>query len=142
MYFIEFSQWNSEGPLRWQLFRRQFFMSKEEIDRIKAQGQERDFSMAIMTREWHPFSLGEGIVNENPNVIAMDTKAFLMHMVDALNEKAKRDDTYKPIVEKAMDRIYGDNTYKMTPTQTDGGRMILVNETELPDYPRDGKKSA
>lgn len=32
----------------------------------------------------------------------------------------------------------GDLTHTMVPVQTDGGGEILVHETELPDYPRDG----
>lgn len=34
----------------------------------------------------------------------------------------------------------GDLTHTMVPMQTDGGGEILVHETELPDYPRDGEK--
>ena len=32
----------------------------------------------------------------------------------------------------------GDLTHTMVPVQTDGGDVILVHETDLPDYPRDG----
>ncbi len=35
----------------------------------------------------------------------------------------------------------GDKTYTMHAVQTDGGGVRLVHETELPDYPRDGKAS-
>lgn len=34
----------------------------------------------------------------------------------------------------------GDRTDRMVPVQEDGGGTRLVNETELPDYPRDGEK--
>ena len=33
---------------------------------------------------------------------------------------------------------FGDNTYKMHLVETDGGKLTLVHDTELPDYPRDG----
>jgi len=34
----------------------------------------------------------------------------------------------------------GDLTHTTVPVQTDGGGIIMVHETELPDYPRDGEK--
>jgi hypothetical protein len=33
----------------------------------------------------------------------------------------------------------GDKTYKMRITETDGGGIRLVDETDLPDFPRDGR---
>jgi hypothetical protein len=33
----------------------------------------------------------------------------------------------------------GDRTHESVPMQTDGGGIILVEPTELPNYPRDGE---
>ena len=38
----------------------------------------------------------------------------------------------------AMVSVGGDLTHTLVPEQTDGGGTILVSETELPEYPRDG----
>jgi hypothetical protein len=89
LYFIEFSRWHSvedarrpsDCELRWQLFRKNFIFSKEEFEQMHR--------TAFRCREGHPWNLGEGVVQENPNAVNMHTMEFLKFMVDALNEKAQ-----------------------------------------------------
>lgn len=64
----------------------------------------------------------QGASDVNPNV----TDAELQ---EAANKAVEED--LKPVVG-------GDLTHTMVPILTDGGGEILVHETELPDYPRDG----
>lgn len=42
------------------------------------------------------------------------------------------------IIERGRVLLGGDRTDQMVPIKEDGGGTRLVNETELPDYPRDG----
>lgn len=82
LFYVEFSQWEG-SPLRWTLFQRQYMYPPEEW--AKMEHGPLDSNLV------HPWNLGEGIVNEREHVMDMNTKRFLMFMVDALNEKIKND---------------------------------------------------
>ena len=76
LYYVEFNRQDVIAPLKWTLFKRQFINTSVA-----------DVS-TLMTNEVHPLNLNGGIVNERfPNSADLNTKQFLMFMVDALNEK-------------------------------------------------------
>ena len=55
-----------------------------------------------------------------------------------VTDKELQEAANKAVEEDLKPIVGGDLTYQMVPVQTDGGGEILVHETELPDYPRDG----
>ena len=84
LFYVEFIQWEG-SPLnhnkRWTLFQRQYMYPPEEWAKME--------HGILDSNEVHPWNLGEGTVNEREHAMDMNTKKFLMFMVDALNEKAK-----------------------------------------------------
>jgi len=81
LFYVEFSQWEGH-PFRWNLFQRQYMYSPEEWEKM-----ERG---PLDSNEVHPWNLGDGIVNEREHAMDMNTKKFLMFIVDALNEKVEK----------------------------------------------------
>ena len=79
-------------------------------------------------------AVGDGLPKEIKEACEESVKA---HPVVVENPEAK-------VVAEAMKCCggcgCGDLTNNMVVVQTDGGGEILVSETELPDYPRDGEK--
>ncbi len=63
----------------------EFQSTNLRIDRITWQLFQRNY---IMSREVHPWNLGEGIVEEDPHIISMNTRNFLTFMVDSLNKNS------------------------------------------------------
>jgi hypothetical protein len=96
LYYVEFHKWPEETKTHWTLFQRQFICSKEDWKKTK--------HCLLESRELHPWNLGEGVVNDREHAMDMNTKRFLIFMVDALNrmvenktkaEEFKKDvDTY------------------------------------------------
>jgi hypothetical protein len=89
LFFVEYSKWEGD-PLRWQLFCRQYIFTKEQWEQMKPRGINNELLAMISSREGHPWKLGEGIVNDLPGAVDMQTKEFLEFTVDALNEKTKQ----------------------------------------------------
>jgi hypothetical protein len=88
-YRLEFHQWEDE-PETWKLEMRGFIYSKQSWDEMMENKSEDSFFGTIVGREGHPYTLFDGIVTEGiPN------KQWLMWMVDAVNEKALKDDQVK-----------------------------------------------
>ena len=85
-YYVEFFQWEGKNE-RWTLFKRNYHCSKEEWEKIP--------HSVLMNREVHPWNLGGGELNsvdpDGKQIVDMNTKRFLKHMVDALNAST---DTY------------------------------------------------
>lgn len=81
-YYVEFLQFNKENPLQWNLFKRNFFCSEEEWAKLG--------NHPMISREVHPWNLGGGTVCETPNVISMNTKEFLIFLVDSLNNYSNK----------------------------------------------------
>jgi len=85
LYFIELSRWEEKDPLTWQLFKRNFIYSKEEWqESVKRMGIWSN----LMSREGHPWNLGEGVVLERDGAVDMNTLPFLKFMVDSLNKNS------------------------------------------------------
>ena len=87
LFYLEFTRWTGR-PWRWNLFQRQWICSKEEWE----QSHEEH---VLDSREGHPWNLGEGEVNEREHAMDMNTRQFLKFMVDALNEKVKKETPIK-----------------------------------------------
>ena len=85
MYFIELSRWDADKPLTWQLFKRNYMYSKQEWEEILEKTPEKG---PWLSRECHPWNLGEGVVIEREGVVAMETLPFLKFMVDSLNKNS------------------------------------------------------
>ena len=94
-YYVSFRK-TSRG-ISWQLFRRQYTISKEEYLKNCKEFNLVPFAainvLTLGSVEGHPWNLGEGILLDTtyPNVVSLHTKKFLCFMVDALNEKALRE---------------------------------------------------
>jgi len=82
LYYVEFHKWSTEIKTNWTLFQRRFICSKE--------GWEKTEHNPLESRELHPWNLGGGVLNDRKHAMDMNTKNFLIFMVDALNEKVKR----------------------------------------------------
>jgi len=89
MFFIEFSRWNEKDPLHWQLFKRNYMYSKEAWEKMLKECPE---SVPWLSRECHPWNLGEGVVNEIEGVVCMETLPFLKFMVDSMNKNYPQDE--------------------------------------------------
>lgn len=87
-YYIEYSRWTGE-PWRWKLCQRSFIHSKEDWNEIK-KNMKDDFASSLMSNEGHPYTIGEGIVNEIDYAADINTRRFLNFMVDSLNDKVHR----------------------------------------------------
>lgn len=81
LYYVEFTRWTGR-PWRWTLFQRQWICSKEEWK--KHHGEP-----GLLSREGHPWNLGDGEVNEREHAMDMNTRRFLKFMVDALNARSQ-----------------------------------------------------
>jgi hypothetical protein len=84
-YFIEFLQFFEKDPITWKVYLRHFFYTPEETAKLKAESPN-DFWM--LSNEGHPWWLFDGVLHSDNGV---PNKQMLMWMVDALNEKAKKD---------------------------------------------------
>ncbi len=82
LYYVEFHKWEDQDEIRYRLFKRQFYCSKEEW--IKNHPQD-----GWMRREVHPWQLHNGIVNERVGAVDFETKEFLKFVVDSLNKNTK-----------------------------------------------------
>lgn len=102
-YRLEFHQWENE-PETWKLEMRNFIFPKDKWD-VMMKKSEDSFATTLMGREVHPYTLLEDTVTEGiPN------KQWLMWMVDALNEKAYKDDQSKNIKQLIKtDKLREDN---------------------------------
>ena len=82
LYYVEFkvgevdNGWHKDKTYqeRWTLFRRQWL--------------DIEIAHPFMTNEVHPWNLGSGVVDD-PKIVTMQTKEFLIFMVDSLNERAR-----------------------------------------------------
>ena len=91
LYYVEFSRWEGK-PLEYRLFKRNFLYSKEDLEAQMVECEtENEKSWMRMQNEVHPYQLTCGVVNENPNVIAFETKEFLKFTVDSLNKNSTID---------------------------------------------------
>lgn len=78
LYYLEFTRWAENDPLKWTLFKRQFLYPN------------RNSSEYFFGNEVHPWNLGGGVVNEEyPDAIDLNSIKFLKFMVDALNDKVE-----------------------------------------------------
>lgn len=84
LFYVEFQKWNDSDEWTWRLFKRNWICSKEEWG--KQQGLEED---EFMSREFHPYNLGDGVINLNENAQDLNTKSFLKFLVDSLNKNIK-----------------------------------------------------
>jgi len=87
LYFIEFKRWSDKDPLTWQLFKRNYMYSEEEWKFMLEKMPEK---IPWLSRECHPWNLGEGVVIENENVMNMNTKSFLKFLADSLNKNSEQ----------------------------------------------------
>jgi len=91
-FFLEFNSWDGK---RWtyKVCQRAILISEEECQ--KALEERGDDAFLLIEAEGHPYTLWEGELNENKDAISLDTKSFLIYLVDALNEKVINDDVQK-----------------------------------------------
>ena len=87
-FFIEFLQFFKDDPITWKIYKRSFIQPPTELAKLKELAPE-DFPLLEMCNEGHPYWLLDG--NLQPDGTVPDKK-WLEWMVDALNEKAARED--------------------------------------------------
>lgn len=87
IYYVEFFRHKMSDPLYWILYQRNYICSKEEWNE-KSKSID-DFLLFTMSREGHPYQIGNGKVNEIDFCADMNTKKFLKFMVDSLNKNCK-----------------------------------------------------
>ena len=80
-------------------------------------------------------------LDKEANRVILETcaESKKLHEPTLVEADKRADELWKPTSDEVGGPIVGgDLTYQMVPVQTDGGGEILVHETELLDYPRDG----
>lgn len=87
LYFIEFLQFFDKDPITWKLYKRQFILPEDEIERLKQSAPNDWELLQIMGNEGHPWWLLDGTLQPDGTV---PDKNWLLWMVDALNEKSKK----------------------------------------------------
>jgi hypothetical protein len=86
-YRLEFHQWEGK-PETWKLEKRNFLFPKDKWDELMNESTD-SVAESLMGREVHPYTLLEDKVLPNH---CIPNKKWLKWMVDALNEKALKDD--------------------------------------------------
>ncbi len=94
LYYVVFSKLKELDPLNWTLFKRNFIRgSNETISEYKLTNDRTKWSiyesLLFASREGHPYNLGGGKVESNPNAIGINTESFLKFMVDSLNKNCE-----------------------------------------------------
>lgn len=87
LYFIEFLQFFDKDPITWKLYKRQLHRSQSELEKLKVE-DPKSYAIAFMCNEFHPWWLLDGELQPEGTV---PDKKWLLWMVDALNEKVKKD---------------------------------------------------
>ena len=91
IFFVEYHTWDGK-EYTYKICQRAFVLP--EADYEKALEERGDDVWAILGVEGHPYTLHEGKVNTK-NVLNFETRQFLEHTIDALNEKVVNDDLKK-----------------------------------------------
>ena len=95
-------------------------------------------------KEADDFSKHAGLTLEQHIILKAKIESAMlcgMEMVETMRREGYDTSEARDMKAKLMMAHEGDKTYQMHAVQEDGGGVRLVHETELPDYPRDGKAS-
>lgn len=95
LFFIEFHSWDDGTPTRWKIYQRSFIFPLEEhkklvekeVEKTVCENKEDYKKFLTSMREGHAFWLIDGELLPDG---CIPDKKWLLWMVDALNEKAKR----------------------------------------------------
>lgn len=85
LYYVEFNR--GGRPNEFTIFKRQFFRSPAEMEKLKAESPEK-YPLIELCNECHPWNI---FTAEHGADGCMPDKAWVCWMVDALNEKVDND---------------------------------------------------
>ena len=98
-FYVEFSTWDGKN-WEYRIFKRSYITSEEVYEANK----DND-PMIEYTTEGHPYQLMQGkLIKESKGIVWLETREYLMYLIDALNEKHANDIVNK-IGEHWRDRI-------------------------------------